>query len=170
MIYGLIDKVLIHTIANQTQNKKAMGKSINRFIVSAMTTAVMLMAAGCGGGKEKKAEVTGPAETVEAFCRAVAAGEFEKAKELCDTVAMKGYIDTYAEEMETMARRDSGAVAIAAATLAAGRFTVDDMTRDGDSRQIFYTIDAGDGMSKKKTATVRKTEGVWKVEEITDRP
>lgn len=151
-------------------NEKAMGKSINRFIVSAMTTAVMLMAAGCGGGKEKKAEVTGPAETVEAFCRAVAAGEFEKAKELCDTVAMKGYIDTYAEEMETMARRDSGAVAIAAETLAAGRFTVDDMTRDGDSRQVLYTIDAGDGMSKKKTATVRKTEGVWKVEEITDRP
>lgn len=139
-------------------------------VMAAAVVGVMLMAAGCGGGKEKKTEVTGPAETVEAFCRAVAAGEFEKAKELCDSVAMKGYIDTYAEEMETMARRDSGAVAIAAATLAAGRFTVDDMTRDGDSRQIFYTIDAGDGMSKKKTATVRKTEGVWKVEEITDRP
>ena len=147
-----------------------MGKSINRFIVSAMTTVVTLMVAGCGEGKEKKAEVTGPAETVEAFCRAVAAGEFEKAKELCDTVAMKVYIDTYAEAMETMVRRDSGAVAIAAARLAAGRFTVDDKTRDGDSRQVSYTIDAGDGMSKKKTATVRRTEGVWKVEEITDRP
>ena len=148
-----------------------MEKSINRFIVSAMTTAVTLMlVAGCGGGKEKKADVTGPAETVEAFCRAVAAGEFEKAKELCDTVAMKGYIDTYAEAMKAMASRDSGAVAIAAATLAAGRFTVDDMTRDGDSRQVCYTIDAGDGMTRKKTATVRRMEGVWKVEEITDRP
>ena len=134
-----------------------MNRDMNK-VMAAAVVGVTLMVAGCGGGKEKKAEVTGPAETVEAFCRAVAAGEFEKAKELCDTVAMKGYIDTYAEEMETMARRDSGAVAIAAATLAAGRFTVDDMTRDGDSRQIFYTIDAGDGMSKKKTATVRKTE------------
>ena len=141
---------------------------MSKFIlrINAVVAGLVILA-GCCGSNEK---AMGPEETVEAFCRAVAAGKFEKAKELCDTVAMKDYIDTYAEEMETMARRDSGAVAIAAATLAAGRFTVDDMTRDGDSRQIFYTIDAGDGMSKKKTATVRKTEGVWKVEEITDRP
>lgn len=143
-----------------------------RFVTAAVVGATLMLVAGCGEKKEKKEQeqVQGPAETVEAFCRAVAAGDFGKAKELCDTVAMKGYIETYMEAMETMAISDSGAVAIAAATLAEGQFTVDDMTRDGDSRQVSYTIGAGDGMNKKKTATVRKTEGVWKVEEITDRP
>lgn len=144
---------------------------MNKVMAAAVVGVTLMMVAGCGGGKkEKKAEVLGPAETVEAFCRAVAAGGFDEAKELCDTVAMKDYIDTYAGAVEAMARKDSGAVAIAAVTLAAGRFTVDDMTRDGDSRQVHYTIDAGDGMNKKKTATVRRTEGVWKVEKITDRP
>ena len=49
-------------------------------------------------------------------------------------------------------------------------FTVDDIVRDGENRHVHYTICAGEGMSKKKTATVKKIEGVWKVEEITDRP
>ena len=126
------------------------------------------MVAGCGSGEKAGAEM-GPEETVEAFCRAVAGGEFDKAKMLCDTVAMNGYIERYAAELAAQARRDSGAVAIAAAELAKAVFTVDDIVRDGESRQVYYTLSAGDGMDRKKTATVKKTEGVWKVEEITDR-
>ena len=134
-----------------------------------MTAALTLMMAGCGGGEKKGAE-TGPEETVEAFCRAVAGGEFAKAKELCDTAAMNGYIARYAEALQAQARRDSGAVAIAAAELAKAEFTVDDIVRDGESRQVHYTMSTADGMNKRKTATVKKTEGAWKVEEITDRP
>ena len=134
-----------------------------------VTAALTLMVAGCGSGEKAGAEM-GPEGTVEAFCRAVAGGEFAKAKELCDTAAMNGYIARYAEALQAQARRDSGAVAIAAAELAKAAFTVDDIVRDGECRQVHYTMSAGDGMDKKKTATVKKIEGVWKVEKITDRP
>lgn len=133
-----------------------------------ITIAAMLMMAGCGERKEETVNL-GPEETVEAFCRAVAGGEFEKAKTLCDTVAMNGYIERYSEALTMQARKDSGAVAIAAAELAKTVFTVDDIVRDGENRHVHYTICAGEGMNKKKTATVKRTEGVWKVEEITDR-
>ena len=145
-----------------------MNKIINKFIIATITVGITLMVAGCGGGEKAGAE-TGPEGTVEAFCRAVAGGDFDKAKALCDTVAMKGYIERYAAELATQARRDSSAVAIAAAELAKAAFTVDDIVRDGESRHVHYTMSTADGMDKKKTATVKKIEGVWKVEEITDR-
>ena len=150
-------------------------KAITATLTVGLTLVVM---AGCGGGQEKKgaerraekrAEM-GPEGTVEAFCRAVAGGDFATAKALCDTVAMNGYLERYAEALDAQVRRDSGAVAIAAAELAKTVFTVDDIVRDGENRHVHYTICAGEGMSKKKTATVKKIEGVWKVEEITDRP
>ncbi len=125
---------------------------------------MMLMAAGCG---EKKAAVMGPDETVEAFCRAVAAGRFEEAKSLCDTVTMKGYIEKYAQAWNMLTEKDSKATAIASASLADADIMVEDIAKDGDRRIITYVIAAGD-MDKKKTATVRKEDGVWKVERITD--
>jgi hypothetical protein len=156
-----------------------MNRSIVKFMVAAaMVGLTLVVMAGCGGGQEKtgaerraerKAEM-GPEGTVEAFCRAVAGGDFATAKALCDTVAMNGYLERYAEALDAQVRRDSGAVAIAAAELAKTVFTVDDIVRDGENRHVHYTICAGEGMSKKKTATVKKIEGVWKVEEITDRP
>ena len=151
-----------------------MNRSIVKFMVAAAMVVVTLVVAGCGGGQEKKgaekrAEM-GPEGTVEAFCRAVAGGDFAAAKALCDTVAMNWYLERYAEALDAQVHRDSGAVAIAAAELAKTVFTVDDIVRDGESRHVHYTICAGEGMSKKKTATVKKIEGVWKVEEITDRP
>ena len=152
---------------------------IKKAITATLTVGLtLLMMAGCGGGQEKKgaerkaerraerkaerraekrAEM-GPEGTVEAFCRAVAGGDFAAAKALCDTVAMNGYLERYAEALDAQVRRDSGAVAIAAAELAKTVFTVDDIVRDGESRHVHYTICAGEGMSKKKTATVKKIE------------
>ena len=130
---------------------------------------LLLMAEGCAERSGGRTEVTlGPEETVEAFCRAVAGLDFEKAMSLCDTTAMNGYIRQYVQAWDMMARKDSGATAIAAASLAGAEFTVEDMAREGDRRMITYTIAAGKDMSKKKTAVVRKEEGAWKVEKITD--
>ena len=141
---------------------------MGRMIYGAVT-ALLLMAAGCRERNDGRTEVVlGPEETVEAFCKAVAGSDFEKAMSLCDTTAMKGYIGQYAQTWNMMARKDSGATAIAAASLANAEFIVEDMTRDGDKRMIIYTIAAGKDMKKTKTAGVRKEEGTWKVEKITD--
>ena len=141
---------------------------MKRIIIMAAVAATMSVAASCGNGKTDKAVELGPEQTLEAFCRAVASGEFDKATGLCDTTAMKGYIGQYAQTWNMMARKDSGATAIAAASLANAEFIVEDMTRDGDKRMIIYTIAAGKDMKKTKTAVVRKEEGTWKVEKITD--
>ena len=141
---------------------------MGRMIYGAVTV-LLIMAAGCGERNSGSTDVAlGPEETVEAFCRAVAGSDFEKAMSLCDTTTMKGYIGQYAQAGDMMARKDSGATAIAAASLANAEFIVEDMTRDGDKRMIIYTIAAGKDMNKKKTAVVRKEEGAWKVEKITD--
>lgn len=141
---------------------------MGRMIYGALTV-LLLMAAGCGERNSGSTDVAlGPEETVEAFCRAVAGSDFEKAMSLCDTTTMKGYIRQYAQAWDMMARTDSGATAIAAASLADAEFIVEDIARDGDKRTVTYTIAAGKDMNKKKTAVVRKEEGAWKVEKITD--
>ena len=57
-----------------------------------MVGVTLMMMAGCGGGQEKtgaeKRAEMGPEGTVEAFCRAVAGGDFAVAKSLCDPVAI----------------------------------------------------------------------------------
>ena len=127
---------------------------------------MLVMAAGCGGRQDKKAEM-GPAETVEAFVRAVTAGEFDEAMSLCDTLTMKEYVDRYAGAWDMLTRKDSSATAIAAGIMADFEFAVEDIAKNDDSRLVTYTVTAG-GKTKTKTATVKKDEGVWKVEEITD--
>ena len=66
-------------------------------------------------------------------------------------------------------KADSSAAAIAAAMLSEADFKVEDIAREGEKRHILYIMDAGNGLKKEKKATVRKEEGVWKVEQITDR-
>ena len=136
-----------------------------------MTVAICIcMAAGCGGSEEKKSAVQmGPEETVEAFCRTMAAGGFEDAMALCDTMTMKEYIESYTKAWDMQVKADSSAAAIAAAMLSEADFKVEDIAREGEKRHILYIMDAGNGLKKEKNATVRKEEGVWKVEQITDR-
>ena len=126
-----------------------------------------LMAVGCG--ERKKAEAApGPEETVIEFFRAVAGGDAEAAMALCDTVTMNTYIDSYVSALDSMARKDSCATAIATKTLTDAEIKIESNVKEGDRRQITYTVETMDGFTKKKRATVKKDGGVWKVERITD--
>lgn len=128
--------------------------------------AVILLARG---GKEESVE-TGPTQTVEAFCKALTSGRFDEARELCDTVTMDGYIDAFRQEYEAAVRKDSSVAAIAAGMLSQAEITVEDIVKEGsDRKSVFYTVSAGEGMTKEKVAAVVKEEGTWKVAEITDR-
>lgn len=122
---------------------------------------------GCGGQKEKK--VMGPEEVVETFCKAVLCREYDKASALCDSTIVESYIESYAASMEKAARQDSSAVAIAARMLETAEITIEDVNKIQDKRQISYTIVITDDLKKEKTATLRKEEGEWKIEAITDR-
>lgn len=121
---------------------------------------------GCRDVKQGE-QVLGPEATVEAFCRAVAAGDMERAGELCDTVSMKGYLDAWTETWSELTEKDSSALRIAAGILSESTFTVTDVVKDGDRRIIKYTLETGD-KSKNRSAVVRKEEGEWRVEGMTD--
>lgn len=147
-----------------------MKEDMKRNIISTVVaTVVMLALTACGNGKADKVTEMGPEQTLEAFCRAVASGEFDKATVLCDTTAMKEYIEAYAQAWEMQAKADSSATAIAGAVLSDAEITIEDVIREGERRHIIYIMDAGNGLRKDKKATVKKEEGVWKVEQITDR-
>lgn len=132
-----------------------------------MIGAMVLMAAGCG--ERKQAEmVLGPEETVVEFFRAVAGGDAQTAMSLCDTVTMESYVDSYVSALDAMVRKDSSATAIAAAALAGAEIRIEGNVKEGDTRLITYTVETVDGLTKKKTATVKKEGREWKVERITD--
>ncbi|MBQ7811338.1 MAG: DUF4878 domain-containing protein [Bacteroidales bacterium] len=126
--------------------------------------AFLFLTGGCKGGQSVE---MGPAEVVEAFNRAVTAGDFEKASELCDTVAMKDYLDSYKEAWEVLSAEDSTVLSIASSILEKAVTDVTEVRKEGDRRTVIYTLEA-DGHSKTRKATVRKEEGEWRVERITD--
>ena len=129
-----------------------------------MAVAGMVILTGCCGGQER---AMGPEETVEAFCRAVTAGEWTEAKALCDTTSMRDYLDSYRETWETLLKKEGRVMEIAQTLLAETVTTIKDVRREDDRRIISYTLTA-DGNSKLKEATLRKEEGAWRVERITD--
>ena len=138
-----------------------------RMRIFAAAAAVALAVAGCG---RKQAEnVMGPQETVEAFCRAVAGGEFEVAMNLCDMDTMEEYIGSYARAWEAAKEQDGGAAAIAAGMVSEMEMDFEDIIKEGDRRHVFFRMSLG-GEEKKKLAILRKEEGEWKVETVTDRP
>ena len=127
----------------------------------------MVMAAGCGGNNAEEKEAMGPEAAVETFCRAVAAGDFETAGGLCDTVSMKGYLDEWRKVWNDLQKEDSSALAIASSMLSGAEIEVIRTERNGEKRTVLYRIEA-EGNSKTRTATVKNEEGEWKVEEISD--
>ncbi|MBR2065219.1 MAG: DUF4878 domain-containing protein [Bacteroidales bacterium] len=120
---------------------------------------------GCGNVEEKKE--MGPEATVEAFNRAITAGDFATAHSLCDTVSMKGYLDSYIEAWETLQREDSSALAIASSLLSGAVLEISKVEKDGEGKAVYYTLET-EGHRKERKATVKKEEGEWKVQEITD--
>lgn len=133
-------------------------------VIIACVATLMLLLRDAGSGDNVE---LGPEETVEAFCRAVTAGDFDCACGLCDTVAMKAYLDSHREAWEVLSREDSSALAIASSILSGAVMQVSDVAKDGDRRLVTYSLEA-DGHSKSRVATVRKEEGAWKVAGITD--
>ena len=111
----------------------------------------------------------GPEEVAESFCRAVAGGEFGQAWALCDTVAMKDYIDGRKKEWAMLEKQDSGAFRIASQMLSEVEFTIDDIVKEGEERHIFCSI-GFEGNKKGKLIILKKEEGEWKVKETADRP
>lgn len=117
--------------------------------------------------KKEKAAVLGPEETAEAFCRAVASGDMDRAYQLCDTVMMKGYLDAWTETCRSLEQKDSSALRIASDILSESVFTLVEVGKDGDRRSVTYRLES-EGQSKTRKATLRKEEGKWKVESLTD--
>ena len=129
---------------------------------------LIIVAAGvvCGCKGERSVEL-GPAETVEAFCKAVAAGEWEEAETLCCAESMTEYIDGIKQAWGRLEKEDSGAAAIAQSLFAEASISVDGVKKEDDRRVVTYTLEI-EGLSKKCKATLRKEEGAWRVEKIQD--
>lgn len=136
---------------------------------SILIIAAAAVAAGCGGRQAEKVVEMGPEETLAAFCRALAGGEFDQAKEFCDTLTMNEYISSYMKAWDMLEKENGDVVAVAGGILAGAEVSIDETAKDGNRRIVDYTINASEGLTKKKTATVKKEEGAWKVEAITDR-
>lgn len=134
-------------------------------IALALSVAVL---AGCSGSKKEM----GPAETVEAFCSALISGEsgeYEKAGSFCNDSQMQSYINNIRTALDEAARRDSSAAAIATSILREAQIKIGETTKNQDKRTVNYTIVINEELKKDKVASMKKEEGEWKIEAITDR-
>ena len=136
----------------------------NTFIAILVSLTVL---AGCTGSR--KAKEMGPAETVEAFCSALISGEYDEAFSFCDSLQMQSYIDNIRAAFNEAARRDSSAAAIAASILKEAQVEIDEISKEQDKRMVNYTIIINEDLKKEKIASMKKEEGEWKIEAITDR-
>ena len=87
---------------------------IGGIALGAAAAFAFLVGNGCSGSQSVE---MGPAEVVEAFNRAVTAGDFTKASELCDTVSMKDYLESYKEAWDVLCEEDSTILSIASSIL-----------------------------------------------------
>lgn len=125
---------------------------------------VCLMMGGCFSGKEKK---DGPEVVVENFYRAMAAGEWDKACCLCDTVAMKDYLESHQQTWESFCQQDSAVLEIASSMLADAAVEVTGIEKAEDGRLVQFTVQTGDIKVERKALVKKDEEGAWKVTEIT---
>ena len=137
----------------------------NKIFIAALVGICTLMH-GCRDAQEKKAME--PEEVAEQFCRAVAGGEFGQARELCDTVAMKDYLNEQEASWKMLEQVDSSAFSIASEMLRNIDFTVEDIVKEGEERHLFTSI-GFNGSNKGKLIILKKEEGEWKVSQIADR-
>lgn len=132
------------------------------FIAISVSLAVL---AGCTGSSKEM----GPAETVEAFCSALISGEYDEAFNFCDSLQMQSYINNVRKASDEAARRDSSAAAIASSILKEAQIEIGETTKDQDKRMVNYTIVVNEELKKDKVASMKKEDGKWKIEAITDR-
>lgn len=117
-------------------------------------------------GEERKKEAC-PREVVETFYGSLTSGEFEEARALCDTSVLETYINAYEREWRHLQEADSIAHASAAEMLKGATLTVQEIKEEGNCCRLSYRIEAL-GEVKTKEATLRKDEGKWILESITD--
>jgi hypothetical protein len=127
------------------------------FIISAVVLA------GCAENKNAELE---PEETLDKFYERLCAGEINEAMSLCDTLAMKDYINSINQTWETTGE---AVRAILPAILSETVVDVTDVVKNGEERTVFYKLTASSGQNKEKIATLRKEERAWKITAITDR-
>ena len=131
-----------------------------------MMVAVEVLAAACGG--KGGGQAVGPVAVVTAFSKAVAAGQWEEAYGLCDTLSMKEYISANRQAWEYLEKADSNAMKIAAELMGRAVVEVINVEKVDGGRQVHYAIEL-EGMRKERKAVVAKNEeGAWKVTAITD--
>ena len=116
-------------------------------------------------GKDSQTEL-GPDKTLMEFYSNLCSGNFEQATLLCDTLTMNGFINKFRRTWE---ETDSTVCAMASDILSDMTVVVTDTEKNGQTRTIFYVLATTDGQNKEKVATLRKEEGAWKIEAITDR-
>lgn len=115
-------------------------------------------------------EVTkaGPEDTVKEFTTAMKEGDFEKAYSLCDTTLMKDYMDTYIQEWEKKAIKDSSSFSMITSILGNMTMTIDEIENKDGMCLIEYTLRLKDHIRACK-ATAKKEKGEWKIAAITDK-
>lgn len=124
-----------------------------------------LLMGGCFSGQEK---ADGPEVVVEQFYRAMASGEWNKACCLCDTVAMKEYMEGYQQAWESFCQADSAVLEIASSMLADAAVEVTGVEKAEDGRLVLFTVQTGEIKVERKALVKKDEEGAWKVTEITE--
>lgn len=138
----------------------------NKIFIAALIGICTLMH-GCGDAEEKKAME--PEAVAEAFCRAVAAGDFETASSLCVAAGMTEYLDRQKEGWdEVREKEDSNALLIASEMLSEIVITINEVIKEDNRRHVFCSI-GFEGNKKEKVIILQKEEGEWKVTAIADR-
>lgn len=145
-----------------------MKRPIKQNIIIILTLFVVMFAISivktCGG--KDRQDQTGPEGIVETFYRSLCAGDFDKARSLCDTLEMEDYLGGFQDAWES---EDSTVRAIASDILSEMTVNITDTERDGQTRTVFYELSGPGGSDKEKAATLSKEEGEWKIKKITDR-
>ena len=125
--------------------------------------AIVLTTIGCSRNNNTE---LGPAETVDAFYKAIFSGDFDRAKGLCAETDTEEYL---ARLQDGWAKSDESVKKILPATLSECLIEVTGIEKDREGRTIFYKLSTTDGQSKEKIATLRKEEGAWKITAIIDK-
>lgn len=135
------------------------------FIAGVAIGAIVAFVLIVRGGKDGRAE--GPEAVIEAFYKAVAAGDWDAAGALSEGAAMDGYINEYRSIWEDVHAADTNAAEIASSILFEIKVSVDRTEKTDDGKAIYYILEAGE-FSKERKAYMIKEEGAWRVKEITD--
>ena len=136
----------------------------NGYLIIILSAALLLLTNGCGN----KTTQDGPDAVVEGFCKALAEGDWDKAACLCDSVAMKDYLQCYQEAWERFSQEDSDVLEIASSVLAGAEIEIKKVEKAEEGRAVHYTIEI-EGQKKDRKAIVKKNEeGEWRVTTITE--